>query len=219
MNHVFGAFCMAILIVVFAGPFMVGLFRERKRAQAMKEAAVELGLTYSPRDDGRLFARLSHFYLFAQGGDAGQIVSLMHGEAGGIEATILEYQYSVGSNEGRQTYCQTVICFDSPELALVRFSVSPKKFFHGIVALFGKGGITLDEHPTFSRNYALFGDDENAVRTLFQGRVVEYFEDHPGISVEGEGSLVLFYRASTRVKPQDLRFFLTEGFNVLGLFR
>ena len=74
---------------------------------------------------------------------------------------------------------------ESDELRLPSFSLKPEGFLHRLVASLGLQDINFDTHPEFSRMYQLQGSDEESVRELFQPGVLEYFEQHKGLCVEG----------------------------------
>ncbi len=64
---------------------------------------------------------------------------------------------------------------------------------------------------------------------MFSSRVLDYFESHNGLSVEGKDERLLGYRAEShntdigfrgaRVKPDEIKLFLDEGRALFGLFR
>jgi len=70
--------------------------------------------------------------------------------------------------------------------------------------LFGTRVIDFESHPEFSRQYQLRGGDETAIRQLFNPDVLEFFETHPGLSVEAIDNQMIYYRRNTTVLPNDL---------------
>ena len=114
---------------------------------------------------------------------------------------------------------QTVIAFHAPELCLPAFSLRPKKTHDKIATWFGYREITFAGYPGFRQHYLLRGSDEAAIRKLFDEEVVAFFDGYVGVSVEGNDSLLIFYRADERVPPERLHAFLEDGFRILALFR
>jgi hypothetical protein len=47
---------------------------------------------------------------------------------------------------------------------------------------------------------------------------LEFFEEHPGVNVEGFRDRLLYY-VGKKLPPKKVRDFMTDGFNVLSLFR
>ncbi len=110
--------------------------------------------------------------------------------------------------------------------------VDPFKIVSAIKALVGKDedeSIKFDTDPDFSKSYFLKGNDESAIRHVFSHTVLEYFERHKGLSVEGRKEVMIFYRAEShdtdigyrgaRIKPDELKLFLDEGRVIFDLFR
>ena len=195
----------------------VSLRLEKKRTDAMEQAAREMGLTFYPKDDASTFALVSQFHLFSQG-HAKKITSVMHGEVSDMEVRIFDYTYTTGSGKNAQTSRQTVICFRSAKLDLPSFSLRPENLFHKIGALFGYQDIDFDTHPVFSRHYLLRGSDEEAIRDAFDEGVLGFYEEHDGFCTEGSGPTLIFYRAAQRAKPESIRAFMEKGFKVAGHF-
>ena len=73
--------------------------------------------------------------------------------------------------------------------------------------------------PTFSAKYLLRGNDEQKVREVFTHEVLAFFETQEGVSTEGDGDQLIFYRGRKRIKPENVRAFMEEGLQVLRLFK
>ena len=43
---------------------------------------------------------------------------------------------------------------------------------------------------------------------------IRFFESQPGVSVKASGDRVIYYRASKRIKPEDVKTFMEEGFKI-----
>ena len=211
----------AVILIAISLAVAISLFNsrlEKKRTDAMEQAAREMGLTsFYPRDDGGTFSLVSQFHLFSQG-HAKKITSVMHGEVSDMEVRIFDYTYTTGSGKNAQTSRQTVICFRSPKLDLPSFSLRPENFFDKIGSLFGYRDIDFDTHPVFSKHYLLRGSDEEAIREAFDEDVLVFYEEHDGLCTEGSGPTLIFYRAAQRAKPENIRAFMEKGFKVAGLF-
>jgi hypothetical protein len=145
------------------------------------------------------------------------------------------YEYTVTGSESSSTYRQTVAVFRSNELSLPEFELRPRsivetfKIVETIKALVGKDeDIKFDTCPAFSESYVLRGNDESAIRHVFSPSVLEYFERHKGLSVEGRNETLICYVAEShntdigylgaRAKPDEIKFFLDEGRVIFNLF-
>ncbi len=63
------------------------------------------------------------------------------------------------------------------------------------------------------------GNDEQKVREVFTHELLAFFEAEEGISAEGSGDQLIFYRGGERISPEDVRPFMEEGLQVFRLFR
>jgi hypothetical protein len=206
---------VAILIASVVAYFQY--LAEKRRAQALRQVADELGFDFSPTDQ-ELVTRLQSFHLFSQGRSK-KLTNVLRGEANGLAVEIFDYRYTTGSGKSSKTWKQTVLCFRLDGPGLPAFSLRPHTFFHRIAEWFGAQNISFEEHPVFSKNYLLRGPDEAAVRNLFDERALTFYEERPGLSTEGGDDRLLFYHPDKRVAPEKVRGFLAEGFQVLQAFR
>jgi Flp pilus assembly CpaF family ATPase len=49
--------------------------------------------------------------------------------------------------------------------------------------------------------------------------MLSFFEDHKGLTVEAKGSRLLYYRNGIRIRPDKIQYFITEGLEILKLFK
>ncbi len=197
--------------------FLCASISEKRRTEKFRLVAEELGLPFFPKGDQLLIGRLSEFHLFSEG-DRKKIENMLHGESDTVEVAIFGYKYTVGGGKDSSTNRQSVIYFQSQSLDLPKFALRPESIFHRIGGVFGYQDIDFETHAGFSKSYLLRGTDEEQIRETFTDQVLEYFEQHQGISVEAARDDLIFYRASKRIKPTDVRQFMEEGFRVFRLF-
>ena len=67
--------------------------------------------------------------------------------------------------------------------------------------------------------FVLRGVHEKAVRQVFTAELLSFCETKPQVSIEGQGHDLIFYRASRRVKPDQFRDLMSEGFEVFKRFQ
>jgi hypothetical protein len=188
---------------------------EKRRTAWMRQAAEELRFNFLPRGDTETL--FCGFQLLSQG-KRKQVLNLMQGVANRLEVKIFDYSYDAAGKKGVDAPRQTVINFRSPDLNLPSFSLRPKRALDKIGTLIGHGDIVFENRPIFTRTYLLRGTNESAVRELFNGRVLSFYEEQRDLCTEGAGFELLFYRANHLVPPIQIRAFLEEGFRVLDLF-
>ncbi len=204
---------IAIVIVVA----VISSYMERKRTEAFKNLAGELSFDFFPEGRVGLLEEMNSFHLFNIG-HGKRIRNHLRGEAGGIELNIFDYRYVTGSGKSQHTHNQSVFVARAGGMNLPLFSMRPETIWHKIGNLFGLHDINFDSHPRFSSAYLLKGPDEAAIRAVFQPLILEYFEEHTGLNVEGVGDLLL-YANYIRLNPEKIRDFMGKGFEILKLFQ
>jgi hypothetical protein len=180
---------------------------EKKRTEEWARVAEEMGFQFNASPDTGILGRFPGFHLFSQG-HSKYVRNLLVGKASGLEVTIFEYRYVVGSGKNRHSSNQTVIAFEFDDPVLPTFSLRPEGIFHKIGQWFGYHDINFDTHPRFSKSFVLRGENEETVRQIFVDHVLEYFEESPGVCTEVNGGRLIYYRASRRVEPAEVRTFM-----------
>lgn len=207
-----------LLVVLVAGSLLallVGyLILLRRRVASLRAITEGMGFTFIGRDS-ELLKQLGHFHLFSQGYSR-KINNLMRGQIDGADVLIFDYFYNPVNRKGGAN--QTVVLFESGRLQLTPFSLRPEHLGHRIGRALGHQDINFEASPTFSAQYLLQGQDEGAVRALFGPEILWHYEGKPGLSTEGAGQQLLYYRASKRVWPKDLREYLNEALQAYHLF-
>ncbi len=210
---------LACVFVLLAAIFIGARIFEKKRTQAMALVADELSLDFSPEGNAMVQTTLSGLWLFNQG-HSRKFRNMMTGSANGVEIAIFTYQYTTGHGKHKQTHKQTVISFQSQHLSLPEFEMRLKGFFSKISKAFGYQYIGFDTHPDFSKRYLLRGPKELEIRDTFDVERLDFLEDLPkGVALEASNHSMIFYRSRKRMKPEQIRDLMEEGFRVYSRFK
>ena len=144
---------------------------------------------------------------------------MIQGQTDDVSIYLFDYYFTTGSGKRRRNHRQTVACLSAPNLALPQFAMRPQgAILDAIGRSLGGQDIDFDSHPDFSRMFVLQGTDEMTIRDHFQPAVLEFFEQHAGISVEGLGNGLFFYRHNRRVPPDGMRELLSQAYEVFAIF-
>jgi hypothetical protein len=209
---VLGGIVVMIIIICLIWYF------NKQRVKALKQLAESLNFTFSEKGDKSVIDTLGKYHLFSQGYSR-RISNVLTGKFNTIPVTVMEYQYTTGSGKSAHTWRQTVLVVESDKLRLPRFVLRPENLFDKIGSMFGTKDINFETAPAFSKRYLLRGDDEESVRQLFNERVTDHYEQHPGLSTEGDGRKLIYYRISKKVSPDQIQTFLQEGYDIFDLFK
>ncbi len=202
---------MAVLAIVI-------IVLRDSRTRALKDVARSLRFSFADQEDSSFMALVGNLELFSQG-DSQRASNLMRGRMDGIDVCIVDFDFSFDRGGEDSPYVkQTVVVFRSPDLRLPSFTLRPENIFHKIGSALGYRDIDIDRHPAFSKQYSLHGLDKLSIRKSFTDSVLTYYESHKGMSTEGEGEVLVFYRARRRISPRNIRPFLYEGLSVVKRF-
>lgn len=211
---------LAIAIVIVVPALVIGILKGRKRTKDMETVSYEIGFTFTPKGENSIFSELSHLPLFSRGRSK-RVKNVLERRDSDVRVTIFDYKYTVGSGKNSHTYKQTVIYFQSDNLALPDFALRPESIFHKFGSVFGYQDIDFETSPEFSRHYLLRGVNETAIRNLFSIYVLGYFEREKAkkLCVEGKDKHLICYRSGKLIKSEDIRTELEEAKSILELFR
>lgn len=199
-----------VLIVMGAAALVGGIIflavqAEKKRTEAMQQAALAMGFTFAERDD----EVLAHGFPAFDRGHSRKAKNVMKGQAGGRPVTLTDYQYTISSGKNSHTHRQTVAVFESVT-GLPEFDLSPENVLHMLATAFGYQDIDFDNHPEFSKSYLLRGTDEAAVRAVFNDDLLAFLSQERGWTAQSKGGALAIFRASRRCKPGETPAFLAD---------
>lgn len=217
-----GFFILLIGVAVFVAVAIGRQWYEKKRTEQLAKVAEELGLSFSAKN-APLPPPATSFELFSRGRKT-KSSNAIYGEANGVELVVFDYQFTVGSGKNARTYRQTAIFISSPDLALPRFLVRPRKSFFGL-SLFGSKNVFAHKDIRFidpseySKQFMVSGDDEEAVQALFPAGLEPITQGSPTLTIEGCQDQLLVYRSKQRVRPEEVKSLMQTGFHVFTTLR
>lgn len=218
LQHADGVWIIVVAIILVVPAIIVAVVRhEKKRTEDVKAFARRLGMDF--HEKGELVESLpfTAFPLFNIGRSR-KFTNLLYENKGETETAVFDYRYTTGGGKNSHTHNQTVVAFWKPQADLPRFSMSPEHFFHKIGEKLGMQDIDFRGDPEFSDSYLLKGDNETAVRRLFEGRLVRFFARNQKWSVQGGDEWLVAFRASRRPRVEELGEFFKETIEVAKQF-
>jgi hypothetical protein len=210
-----------IFVAVAAGIAALVYFTlraQRQRREALAQAAMEMGFIYSAEPDPALAAELAQIHVADVGQESHpRFANVLQGTAAGCELIMVDR--TIGS--GKSSSTATVAAFKFAA-AFPTFMLCPENVLWRVADKLGYHDIDLESAPEFSRRYFLHGDDDAAVRALFQPDVVRTFEQLDAqayMYVCGSGHWLVVYRPGVQIAPDKLREFLQPAEAVVAAFR
>ncbi|MDB4653903.1 hypothetical protein OAE54_00060 [bacterium] len=209
-----GIFTLIISVLVIC--FVYVARREKARAAALETAAAELGLRFEPAGDESLMVDLESLPLFNQGRRK-KLTNLIVADTPDLQVHVFEYLFITGRGKGQKTHRTTVVSLRSDALVLPSLQVRPRKAFaDGIKAMFGTGGVAMEQYPEFAKTHVVQSDQPEQACEFLDAKMVAVCEGNPGCSLECQSGVLLHFRAGKRVdaNPESIRDFIGEGFHV-----
>lgn len=201
---------LVVFLIIYANK------KEKERTQALQGVAARLGWSFSPTAPLNMIAGLDRFALLSQG-HSRQIKNFMYGEAKGVKAAVFDYVYVTGSGKHRHTHYQTVAYLEPANLNLPMFALRPENFMIKMLTAFGYQDIDFGQRPDFSSRYVLRGQDEPAIRQVFNDRVLSFYESYDGTCTDAGGNQILLFRAGQRFQPPEIEAYVGLALQLLSL--
>ena len=158
---------LLVIILNFISSLII-FINDVNRTREMKEIGEQIGLTFYRIGKTSQLNNLLHFQLFSLDlGSFKQMKSLLYTKTEELNTAIFDYHFEINR------YADiTVIYFHSPLLNLPNFNLLRKPHFTDNT--FGDRDVIFHSNPIFSDKYFLFTDDEEAVRRVFNERLLTY---------------------------------------------
>jgi hypothetical protein len=204
-------------LVLAAGVIVFSFYFERRRTKQLGAIATELNLEFYENGGGQVMGLVQDFQLFSKGRNR-RVKNLIQGQVEDTFVAIFDYRYVTGRGKHSHTYDQTVILLRSEQLRVPKFSLYPENFFHKMGDFLGYHDIDFANYPEFSNRYLLRGENEILIHKSFHSEVIAFYENSRGLSTEANDSRLIFYRAMSKVPPEEMHSFLSVGLKVLHLF-
>ncbi len=175
-------------------------------------------MEFLDKDEMGTIAYLKSFKLFADG--RGSISNLCQKKSGILDETtyLFDYTYTVSTGKTHITYEQTVFFVNSKKLGLPEFILKPERFLNRIAAFLGWDDINFEMYPEFSNKYYLKGEDEHYIRYHFDDKVLRFFSNNQGWSVEAVNYFLIFYSHNVIIPAENIATFYNIGLGIYELF-
>ena len=212
-----GSLIFVLFLAVAGGVLWAGWALEKKRREALQSLSGRLGFSFQAGAGMEALGSARGLRLFSLG-HSQKISNLLQRHDGESRRAVFDYKYTTGSGKSRHSHRMTVCLLEKPGMLLPRFSLRPENVFHKIGSAVGYQDIDFGSNPVFSRQYLLQGDNEMAIRSLFNPALLAFFEQNPGWQAEGAGTALTICRPSDLVPAPQLADFIAHAGRLSALF-
>lgn len=186
------------------------IIRSRKRRNTIKNLANELGFAYS-KYEKNLPESFESFTIFLTG-RLPSISNCIRGTFDDFMVTVVDYKYSsVEGGSKSKTHRQTITMISLEEKNIPAFEILPETIFQKIKTAIGSQDIDFGSHPEFSKKYVVKGTKEDSIRESLSDRFLTSIEKHKGLSIECNGTNIIFYRRHELLSPEEIKPFIHWG--------
>jgi hypothetical protein len=192
--------------------------QRKHRLAALEEFARKRGFTFEPRIESTIPPELEIFQAIDPVARP-SLANRMAGADSGLPVHVFDLRMGNRYGHHRLTLAQTVVDLVSPKLNLPVFRIEPENVLHKVQEAMGAQDIDFESHPKFSDKYLLRGESEEAIRRVFQPAVLDWFERHLGLTVEGRAERLLLYRSGKLLGPPQIDEHLKLAREISDLFR
>lgn len=201
------------VVVILAVVLLLSGKKRKQRSADLQQFALSRGFQFYGQEAPAMPDVFDGFRL-AKRGRRQKKHNFFSGNYQGHMIACFDYYYITGSGKNTHHHWQTVFMVQSIKSHLPNFTLTPEGFGAKLGGLLGGQDIDFDHAPEFSKSFQLKGADEAAVRRLFTPPLLSYFASNPGVYVEGERNMMVFYRDNRRVKVADIPQFLDQGVQI-----
>ena len=157
---------------VLAGVLIaVGIWRARKRREAMTALARRLGLAFYPSDPWNLPVWYGRLELFGRGRSR-RAENVMSGEIDGRTVVAFDYRYTTGSGKNKHTHYFQVVVWLLP-IQAPGLRLRPENLLDRVASWVGWDDIDF-ESDEFSRRYHVACEDRRFAYDIFHARLIDY---------------------------------------------
>lgn len=214
----FWFFGLMLGIVAFAVIVAVISSRnEKKRTEAWKAVAARPGMQFLG-DGNTVLSRFGHLKMF-QTGRKHHVWNAIAVDSGEIRIVVGDFRFVVGSGKNSHTHHQTICALESNTVDVPHCRLRPEaKLLDALGALFGGQDIDFSEDPKFSAAFVLQGEDEPAIRQVFNADVRAWFAERADrrFFFEARGNKLVFH-LGRRVLPAEAPELMDQSLQVMKL--
>jgi hypothetical protein len=210
---------IVVLLLLMYIVASISRHQKKKRTLWLRAFAKAIGFSFVKIANPDFIYGLTNFVLFGQEKPVWHVRNLMNGKNDDVFIQIFDYRYYFKSpGEGGGGNRQTVVVFTSDRIQLPHFALRPKNATARQHPQFGDNHIRLNQNSRFDQAYFLQGEDETAVRALFDDELCEHYGHLLTKSSEGKDNTLIYYYADHLIVPELMDEFLEEAMQAFNLF-
>src|SRR5436190_1558852 len=192
---------VSLMVLIPVGLVVTYFVLRQARTNKMRAAATALGWTLVQRPGYASIPYANSFQLFALA-HRRRIANLVSGTRGNDQVMIFDYSAEMSWFTSRPVV-ETVALVISNRAALPTFRLWEQRL-STILGRPPQHPVIFTGHPIFAQTYGLDGEDEPALRRMFDNDMLSYIESNIGLNMEGSGGLLFVNRRGVMIMPENI---------------
>lgn len=208
---------VAVFLVFGVIATVISNRNEQKRSEAWKAVATRPGMQFLGEGNSVL-SRFGQLKIFQTGRNQ-RVWNVLAVESGQIQIAVGDFRFITGSGKNSHTHNQTICALESDRFNVPHCRLRPEaKWLDALGSLFGGQDIDFSEDPQFSAAFVLQGEDEPAVRRLFNAEVRAWFAERAGrgFVFEARGHKLVFHLGK-RIPPDEAPALMDQALQIMKL--
>ena len=143
-------------------------------------------------------------------------LNLINGSFKEVDYTVFDFRQNTLA---ARTIRATILLIKSDITNFPFFIIRRKYLADSIIRFFNERSVYFDRNSLFSSKYYVSGKNPQVVRRLFNERIFTFFKNQQNSCIEGFGHYLIYYRNNELIKPEKIKSFIDEGFEIYNLFK
>lgn len=204
-------------VLVMTGILTLKHARALRRTREMRALARRMGWRFQANAPMDVVPDRKRFGLFTVRMHQ-RVRNHLSGTVGEYQVAVFDLLYSTTGDSGTPPTEQTIVHVSSSLLELPAFSLRPERVFHRPGDRVGGADIDVRNDPEFSQAYHLAGQDQEAIRNLFDSRVRAVYKRHPSSASDASGSDLLFWKRGELASARDVAALVQTAIDLARLY-
>ena len=118
--------------------------------------------------------------------------------------SIFDIEISEGEFIAKETI-RTTMLYITLDKKIPEFTLDREGFLEKVYAFAGFKDIPIQEHDDFNKRFYLLGEDEAAIKTMFNDKITHFFESNPYYHVESNGTCLLVFSKERLASTKEVK--------------
>jgi MFS superfamily sulfate permease-like transporter len=131
--------------------------------------------------------------------------------------SVFDIEFSEGEFIAKETVRTTMLHITLDE-KIPEFTLDREGFLEKVYAFAGFKDIPIQEHSDFNNRFYLLGEDEVAIKTLFNNDIIHFFESNPYYHIESNGNSLLIFSKERLASIKEVKALFDFGKRLKQVF-